>query len=142
MSAPGQVVPVEFLLDRMIELVDPATEWFRGLWHVGSIVALNEVVEATEGRWSGALTSDAALTDFKECAVETIRRDHGVGTAEVRALVASTLQRIGGKPTPDSRTALSELQHLIVRAGRKRAEGVAVRPRPLWGRFCGRVRRR
>src|ERR1700712_1876956 len=74
----------ELVVARMKELADSRTPWHRGLWQPGTVVLLDEVVEAVLGTWNGSLTSDEAMKDIIRVAVEQARRDPGVGDLSVR----------------------------------------------------------
>lgn len=68
----------------MKELADGRTSWHRALWQAGSVVLVQEVIEATEATWSGTITSDEAMRDVIRNAREQLRRDQGAGSSERR----------------------------------------------------------
>jgi len=109
-SAIGKLV-----LARMRELADSRTAWHRGLWQPGTIVLLDEVVEAVLSTWNGSLTSDEAMKDVIRVAVDQVKRDPGVGDASVREALLSLLR--GLTPSGNTRSKpTADLQQLLERA--------------------------
>lgn len=98
----------------MKELADSRTAWHRGLWQPGSIVLLDEVVEAVLATWDGSLTSDEAMKDVIRVAIAQVKRDPGIGDESVGAELERLLNALApsgnsrSKPTP-------ELQQLLAR---------------------------
>jgi len=99
----------------MKELADSRTPWHRGLWQPGTIVLLDEVVEAVLGTWNGSLTSDEAMKDVIRAAAEQVKRDPGVGNQSVRDEIGSLLQSL--LPIGNARSKpTAELQQTLERA--------------------------
>lgn len=100
---------------RMKELADSRTAWHRGLWQPGTVVLLDEVVEAVLSTWNGSLTSDEAMKDVIRVAVDQVGRDPGVGDASVQEALLSLLASL--TPSGNTRSKPSaELQQLLERA--------------------------
>ena len=109
-STTGQLV-----VARMKELADSRTPWHRGLWQPGTIVLLDEVVEAVHATWNGSLTSDEAMKDVIRGALEQVKRDPGVGDQSVREELDSLLRVL--LPVGNTRSkATAELQQSLERA--------------------------
>jgi hypothetical protein len=99
----------------MKELADSRTPWHRGLWQPGTVVLLDEVVEAVLGTWNGSLTSDEAMKDVIRAAVEQVKRDPGVGDLSVRDALNSLLNTL--MPSGNTRSKpTAELQQSLERA--------------------------
>jgi hypothetical protein len=120
---PSQYTANELVIARMQELADIRTSWHRSLWQVGSIVALREIVEATDSTWSGQLTSSEAMKDFIEGHARQIGLDHGLGRKSVRDRLWGLVQALPYKLAPDprnqshdGRAALDAIKELVVRA--------------------------
>jgi hypothetical protein len=98
----------------MKELADSRTPWHRGLWQPGTVVLLDEVVEAVLGTWNGSLTSDEAMKDVIRAAIEQVRRDPGVGDISVRDALNSLLNSL--LPSGNTRSKpTAELQQSLER---------------------------
>lgn len=78
----------------MKELADGRTTWHRGLWQPGTLVLLDEVVEAVQATWNGSLISDDAMRDVINTAIEQVTRDPGVGDESVRSSVVELLKAL------------------------------------------------
>jgi hypothetical protein len=105
----------ELVVARMKELADSRTAWHRGLWQPGTVVLLDEVVEAVLGTWNGSLTSDEAMKDVVRAALEQVKRDPGVGDRSVRDALDSLLRSL--MPSGNARSKpTAELQQLLERA--------------------------
>lgn len=100
----------------MRELVDNRTSWHRSLWQVGTVLTIEEIVEATRATWSGSITTDQALKDLCQAAKTTIPRDPGLGTTEVRSLICDAISAIPPKQTAEGEVRLAELQQHAARA--------------------------
>ena len=98
----------------MKELADSRTPWHRGLWQPGTVVLLDEVIEAVRGTWGGSLASDEAMKDVIRTAAEQVKRDPGVGDSSVREAVNSLLNDL--LPAGNAKTKPSaELHQLLDR---------------------------
>ncbi len=103
------------VLARMKELADGRTAWHRGLWQPGTLVLLDEVVEAVRATWNGSLTSDDAMKDIIGVAVQQIKRDPGVGDSSVQASIEHVLSSL--VPAGNTRSKpTAELQQSLERA--------------------------
>ena len=105
----------ELVVARMKELADSRTPWHRGLWQPGTVVLLDEVVEAVLGTWNGSLTSDEAMKDVIRAAIDQVKRDPGVGDLSVRQALDALLKSL--LPSGNTRSkATAELQQTLERA--------------------------
>ena len=100
----------------MRELVDNRTSWHRSLWQVGSVMLLEEVVEATRATWAGSITTDQALKDLCQSATSAVPRDPGLGSDEVRHLICDAIRSVPSKQTADGEVRLAELEQHASRA--------------------------
>lgn len=115
MSHVGQVVDPQLLKARIRELCDPETPWTRGVWGVGSVTALREVVESVNATWDRVLTNEGAMNDFKRGARGQINRDLGLGDESRRQRIVAQIDQLKPAPTNESRSALSQLEQMILR---------------------------
>lgn len=76
---------------RLLEFFDSRTPWHRGLWNVGSVLALREVIEAAEAGQAGAL-SDAAIRFLASRTEVAVGRDPGIGPPEERRILQQALR--------------------------------------------------
>jgi hypothetical protein len=91
---------------RLLDYFGRRTPWQRRLWNVGSILALNETIEAAELVRRGHLTS-GSFRDLANSLKKKLGRDPGVGGPELRRRLQQTLADV----ETDDR-ALSELTYL------------------------------
>lgn len=112
---PSRYTPDQLVVARMKELVDLRSSWHRAPWQVGTVVALREVVEATQGTWSGQLTSPEAMKDFVASASLQVARDHGLGPDPVRTRVTSLAAGLPSKVTGKAQADLASLEQMIER---------------------------
>jgi hypothetical protein len=102
------------VLARMKELADSRTAWHRALWQPGTLVLLDEVVEAVRATWDGSLTTDEGMKDVITVTRGQVSRDPGIGDASVRqhldALLGSLLPAGNARSKPTA-----ELQEVLER---------------------------
>jgi hypothetical protein len=85
------VNPVEnHIAARLLEYLSTRTPWHRILWNSGSILALREVLEASEAFSQGHL-SDTTVRAAVRAALRLVREDPGFGGPAERAALASCL---------------------------------------------------
>ncbi|AQX81790.1 hypothetical protein BWO91_19160 [Plantibacter flavus] len=110
------------MLARMRELADSRTAWHRGLWQPGTLVLLDEVIEAVLATWDGSLTSDEAMKDIINTTMTQVLRDPGVGDQTVREALHELLRQLRpsgnakSKPTPDLQQLLDRTVALAARS--------------------------
>jgi hypothetical protein len=75
---------------RILEFLHSGTPWHRGLWNVGSVLVLDEVLEAAEARQVHTL-SDAAFGYLINNANAALGPDPGLGEPERRRVLQSAL---------------------------------------------------
>jgi hypothetical protein len=87
----SNVNPYENLLAaRLLEYFHSRTPWHRTLWNSGTILALREVIEASEALNQGHLT-DVSLRGAVVTALRLLKDDPGMGNAAERTELATAL---------------------------------------------------
>lgn len=81
---------------RLLEFFSSRTHWNRGLWNVGTILALHEVLEASQAQRDGHLT-EKAIKGATTTAIRLLQLDPGIGTDRQRAVLVSFL-KVNGEP--------------------------------------------
>ena len=75
---------------RILDFLDSRTPWHRALWTVGSVLTLEEVLEAAEAAQARAL-SERAVKFLANHAQGLIGLDVGIGSVERRRVVQQAL---------------------------------------------------
>lgn len=79
---------------RVLDFLSSASHWNRGLWNVGTILALEEVLEASEAQRDGHL-SGTTIRGVTGTAIRLSEHDPGVGTIQERTTVLNLLKNNG-----------------------------------------------
>lgn len=103
-SIIGQVISLvndyeQLICARLLDYFSSKTHWNRSLWGAGTILALREVLEASEAQSQGHL-SDKTIKSAIVTALRFLRHDPGVATPLERETVAGLL-RFDGEPRND-----------------------------------------
>jgi hypothetical protein len=93
------------LASRLLEYFHSRTPWHRTLWNAGTILALREVIEASEALNQGHL-SDVSLRGAVVTALRLLKDDPGMGNAAERAELATALT-FSGEPRTEHRLAIA-----------------------------------
>src|SRR5262245_36953357 len=75
---------------RLLDFFGTRSTWNRSLWHVGTCLMLDEVLEASAALRTGVL-SDAALSFLVNATIKVVGTDPAVGSAERRRAVQAVL---------------------------------------------------
>src|SRR5256885_2242709 len=67
----------QYVVARLLDFFRPGDRWFRGLWDVGIVLSLHELLEGAEAAANGVL-SDAAVAWLANDVRANVRRDPGV----------------------------------------------------------------
>jgi len=78
------------LASRLLEYFHSGTPWHRTLWNAGTILALREVIEASEALNQGHL-SELSLRGAVVTALRLLKDDPGMGSATERTALATAL---------------------------------------------------
>jgi hypothetical protein len=93
-NIPVMISPVnqyeQLVCARLLDFFSSRTHWNRGLWNVGTILALHEVLEASEAQRDGHL-SEKTIKGATTTAIRLLRLDPGVGTDQQRATLLALL---------------------------------------------------
>jgi hypothetical protein len=81
---------------RLLDFFSSRTHWNRGLWNVGTILALHEVLEASEAQRDGHL-SEKTIKGATTTAIRLLHLDPGIGTDQQRDTLL-TLLRVSSEP--------------------------------------------
>jgi hypothetical protein len=84
---------------RILDFLSSKTHWNRGLWNVGTILALQEVLEASEAQRNGHL-SEKTIRAATSTAIRLSEQDPGLGTDQERATLVGLLKS-NGEPRDD-----------------------------------------
>jgi hypothetical protein len=84
----------QLICARVLDFLSSATHWNRGIWNVGTILALQEVLEASEAQRDGHL-SPPTIKGVTGTAIRLSENDPGLGTAHERTTLISLLQTTG-----------------------------------------------
>ena len=95
--------------DRALEQAEPWTQWDRRAWQPGTILALRELVEASEWCSNGVLSDDAVQYFRNHQIRPDLGRDIGIGSSVVK----SQLDTILKTPIKYASQSRRQLQHLI-----------------------------
>lgn len=102
--------PLEYIVARMAEFFTDSTPWNRRLWSVGSVLALDEVVEIARHSLDGRV-KPLALKELRLHVRNAYCGDPGLGDSDFRRALAGALQLGLGKHDEADR-----LEHLVERA--------------------------
>jgi hypothetical protein len=102
--------PTSHVAARMLEYFGRRTPWQRRLWNVGSILALDEAIEAAHLVRGGHLSA-GALRDLSASLQTKLGKDPGIGGPEVRKRMQAVLKTIH-----DDDRSLKELEYLSHKA--------------------------
>lgn len=86
----------QLICARVLDFFSSRTHWNRGLWNVGTILAIREVLEAAEAQRDGHL-SEKTIKGVITTAIRLAQQDPGMGTAQERATLLGLLT-INGEP--------------------------------------------
>jgi hypothetical protein len=75
---------------RMLDYFSTRTHWHRALWNAGTVLALREVLEASEAQNEGHL-SERSVRGAVATALRLLKDDPGIGNAAERIALADTL---------------------------------------------------
>ncbi len=81
---------------RLLDYFSTRTPWHRALWNAGTILALREVLEASEARNLGHF-SDTSIRGAIATALRLLKDDPGIGTPDERRAVVEALT-LNGEP--------------------------------------------
>ena len=73
----------QHVASRLLDYFGRRTPWQRRLWNIGSILALNETIEAAELVRRGHLTS-GSFRDLANSLKKKLGRDPGIGGPDLR----------------------------------------------------------
>lgn len=108
----------KIVVARLLELFDQRTSWHRGLWQVGTVVGLHEVLEyADVVRQQG--TPPEGLRFAMNSMVRQVERDAGLGEVALRtAIVQHLVTPTDGKKTGLVNESLARSLHQLVERSR------------------------
>jgi len=86
----------QLVCSRILDFLSSKTHWNRGLWNVGTILALQEVLEASEAQRDGHL-SEKTIKGATTTAIRLAENDPGLGDQQQRATLISLL-KMNGEP--------------------------------------------
>ena len=89
----------QLICARLLDYFSSKTHWNRSLWGAGTILALREVLEASEAQSQGHLT-DKTIKGAVVTALRLLRDDPGMGTQQERETLSGLL-RFDGEPRND-----------------------------------------
>jgi len=89
----------QLICARLLDYFSSKTHWNRSLWGAGTILALREVLEASEAQSQGHLT-DKTIKGAVVTALRLLRDDPGMGTPQERETLAGLLH-FNGEPRND-----------------------------------------
>src|ERR1039458_4885660 len=89
----------QLICARLLDYFSSKTHWNRSLWGAGTILALREVLEASEAQSQGHLT-DKTIKGAVVTAMRLLRDDPGMGTPQERETLTGLL-RFDGEPRND-----------------------------------------
>lgn len=102
-NIPIMISPVnhyeQLVCARILDFLSSKTHWNRGLWNVGTILALQEVLEASEAQRNGHL-SEKTIRAATTTAIRVSEQDPGFGTDQERATLVGLLKS-NGEPRDD-----------------------------------------
>jgi len=102
-NIPTMISPVnhfeQLVCARILDFLSSKTHWNRGLWNVGTILALQEVLEASEAQRDGHL-SEKTIKAATTTAIRLSEQDPGLGTDQERATLVGLLKS-NGEPRDD-----------------------------------------
>ncbi|WP_404368568.1 hypothetical protein ACIHQR_04420 [Corallococcus coralloides] len=115
---------------RLLEFFSARTAWFRGLWEVGTVLSLRELLEAVEAVPAGVL-SDKAVEWLAQELSRTLGPDEGIAPQSrslLQRLLCSPLRpRSGELPAVHRLTDEMDASYLA-RWARQLAQGIPVKP--------------
>jgi hypothetical protein len=76
---------------RILDFLSSKTHWNRGIWNVGTILALQEVLEGSEAQRDGHL-SEKTIRGATTTAIRLSEQDPGLGTSQERATIVGLLK--------------------------------------------------
>ncbi|WP_353713524.1 hypothetical protein [Arthrobacter sp. K5] len=82
---------VNLLQARVVEQIEAWTPWDRRVWHTGTVLALQELVEASSWSVRGAL-SDSAVQWLRSSLLPELGRDHGLANPAIRTQLETVLK--------------------------------------------------
>ncbi|MCP1415650.1 hypothetical protein [Paenarthrobacter sp. A20] len=97
------------VVKRMLELIDVRSPWHRSLWLLGTLHAVDEVLECTNATWDGAIANEKAQRYLIERTQEQVRGDVGMGSDVLRAMLATKLGQLSPKKFPTGNQAISQI---------------------------------
>ncbi len=121
----------QHVVARLLDFFGSGTPWQRRLWDIGTILALDEALEAGQAHSEGTLT-EAALKDTCDSLIPLAGQDPGLGSRDDRKLVHLCLQE-QIRPARHHRRLLEELLSQLrpeYLSGWASALAGADRPRP------------
>ncbi|MGK5553975.1 hypothetical protein ACSNOI_20380 [Actinomadura kijaniata] len=77
---------------RMLDFCSAATPWTRRLWRLGSLLEIEELLEAAEANRAGAL-SDASVQYLSKALAKRVKRDCGLGSERDRGHLIGYINR-------------------------------------------------
>jgi hypothetical protein len=80
---------------RLLDYFSSRTPWHRSLWNAGAILALREVLEASEAHNSGHL-SERSIKGAVTTALRLVKDDPGIGSPDERRVLVDALTFNGG----------------------------------------------
>lgn len=80
---------------RLLDYFSSRTPWHRSLWNAGAILALREVLEASEAQNSGHL-SERTIKGAVTTALRLVKDDPGIGNDDERRVLVEALSFNGG----------------------------------------------
>jgi hypothetical protein len=86
----------QLVLARLLDFFSSKTHWNRGLWSVGTLLAFQEVLEASEAQRDGHL-NEKTIKGAVHTVVRLLDRDPGIGNTQERETLLALLQ-VNGEP--------------------------------------------
>jgi len=77
---------------RLLDYCDPSTPWWRGLWTLGTLLSINEALEAAQARAASALSANS-LEQLCFVTADVAIKDPGLGGLADRKLIHNCLRK-------------------------------------------------
>jgi hypothetical protein len=117
---------------RLLDFCRMATPWHRGLWGLGLVLTLKEILEASEAVRSGIL-HPPALGDLARSAMALAGRDPGVGSAQQLAVLENALRseiRFAGMEYRVLEQLVADIEPMYLKRWAAALRNAAARPKP------------